>query len=1070
MFRCFLQRGFSVAISRFMVTCMRATLALLIFLMSCSIFSGQAIAQEYDEPLGRLLVADGETGLLQLIELDNGEVIETFMVEGSARVYTTESGRIAAAIQTGANRVNFIDSGLYLEEHGDHFDKEKGVPSLLPFNLTGELVNSQRPIHFVSHEGRVNIHFDGNFGEGVDSKNVTVREGDLFLSNPDTLILTSAQQHGAGAPVHGGKTIFSLPDPDRGFGSLPSGFAVVDEHGNILQTFNDKEDFQASCLGMHGETIVGEHFIAGCNEKREDGTGDGGVFVMTHDPVTGLFSAHKIAYPDGLRTSIISSHHAQPFAIGNYGSNPDPGYRALVRIYPASTEIDPSDIQQLPAAYRGFGFEKEHGDKLAVLTVDGLLQVFNPSDWTLLGSTQVVADFSDAEGLRAALTVGSGFAYVSDPNAGEILEVDLDTVSVSRTFSVEGQPVNMTALDWVAPLGPAPARDADHSHEHVAELPADGIHLTIGVPYHIEVVDVPFADASETELFGINNAGDIVGSYADANAVRKGFWLKNGVFETIAPEGATDTRAFGINASGQITGRYKDMDGVQHGFLREPDGMFITVNPGAADNFAWGINDLGQLTSYHFDFPTENDIVITSFLREPDGTFVQVPSSGGVGGNVFRGINNAGVMAGWNLPESGFTPTEFIDGLIYEDGEFTTLSIDAERHTLPDDINNHGRIVGHTAPLDFSEVQGFLRTPEGEFHLFEIPGAETTVAQAINDDGVIVGWFEIHSEDGEEQTHGFIATPTPTDGEDFSHVYYASLTKGLNMISSPLKPRTPMNARSLAEMIGATTVIKLDDVNQEFVGWTPDAPDNGFSIEGAKGYIVNVPHVRQVAFVGAPWTNQPQVPAAPIARSIDTPNGAWAFVVSGQLEGVQNLEGYLVTVRNLRTNAIMTNRVRDGYFAAATADLSRQSVVQVGDTLEVTVADATGEIASEKLSFVVTPEALGNAVLPITLKGIGIPEQSLVLQNYPNPFNPETWIPYRLSEAAPVTLSIYDTTGRLVRTLSIGFKPAGFYQGRARAAYWDGRNDVGERVSSGVYFYRLSTPSFHQMKRMVILK
>ena len=612
--------------------------------------------------------------------------------------------------------------------------------------------------------------------------------------------------------------------------------------------------------------------------------------------------------------------------------------------------------------------------------------------------------------------------------------------------------------------------DDDHDHEPVANLPTDGIHLTIGVPYHIEVVDVPFAGASETELFGINDAGDIVGSYADANAVRKGFWLRNGVFETIAPEGATDTRAFGINASGQITGRYKDADGVQHGFLREPDGMFIAVNPGAAINYAWGINDTGQLTSYHFDFPTENDIVITSFLREPDGTFVQVPSSGGVGGNVFRGINNAGVMAGWNLPESGFTPTQIIDGLIFEDGAFTTLSIDAERHTLPDDIDNHGRIVGHTAPLDFSEIQGFLRTPEGEFHLIGIPGAEATIAQAINDDGVIVGWFEIHEEDGEEQIHGFIATPISTDGDDFSHTYFASLSKGLNMISLPLKPRQPMNARSLAEMIGATTVIELDDVNQEFVGWTPDAPDNGFPIKGAKGYIVNVLHARQVAFVGAPWTNQPQVSAAPLARPIDTPNSAWAFVVSGQLEGVQNLEGYLVTVRNLRTNDIMTNRVRDGYFAAVTADLSRQSVVRVGDALEVTVADAAGEIASEKLSFVVTPDMLANAVLPIPLEGIGIPKQSLLLQNYPNPFNPETWIPYRLSESAPVALSIYDTTGRLVRTLSIGFQPAGFYQGRARAAYWDGRNDVGERVSSGVYFYRLSTPSFHQMKRMIILK
>ncbi|MXY99526.1 T9SS type A sorting domain-containing protein, partial [Candidatus Poribacteria bacterium] len=687
-----------------------------------------------------------------------------------------ESGRIAGVVQYGANRVDFIDSGLYLEAHGDHFDKKKGRPSLLLFSLTGEMTNSQRPVHFVSHEGRVSIHFDGNFAEGVDSKNVIVREEDLFLPNPDTLIITSAQQHGYGIPVHGGKIVFSEPDPDREFGSLPFGFVVLDEQGNVVQTFADKEDFQASCLGIHGEAGVGEHLLFGCNEKREDGTGDGGIFVMTHDPVTGLFSAHKIAYPDGLRTSILRSHHAQPFAIGNYGSRPDPGYKALVRINPDSTEIDPNDIQQLSTDYRGFDFEKEHGNKLAVLTVDGLLQVFNPSDWTLLGSTQVVEDFSGAEGLRPALTVGSGFAYVSNPNAGEILEVDLDTVSVSRTFSVEGQPVNMAALGWVAPLGPVPARDADHSHEHVA------------------------------------------------------------------------------------------------------------------------------------------------------------------------------------------------------------------------------------------------------------------------------------------------------DGDDFSHVYYASLSEGLNMISSPLKPRTPMDARSLAEMVGATMVIKLDDVNQEYVGWTPDAPDNGFPIEGAKGYIVNLPRARQVAFVGAPWTNQPQVSAAPIARSIDTPANTWAFVVSGQLEGVQNLEGYLVTVRNLRTNAIMTNRVRNDYFAAATADLSRQSVVRVGDTLEVTVVDVTGEIASEKLSFVVTPEALANAVLPITLKGIGIPKQSLVLQNYPNPFNPETWIPYRLSESAPVTLTIYDMTGRLVRTLSLGIKPAGFYQGRARAAYWDGLNDVGERVSSGVYFYRLSTPSFHQMKRMIILK
>ena len=93
-----------------------------------------------------------------------------------------------------------------------------------------------------------------------------------------------------------------------------------------------------------------------------------------------------------------------------------------------------------------------------------------------------------------------------------------------------------------------------------------------------------------------------------------------------------------------------------------------------------------------------------------------------------------------------------------------------------------------------------------------------------------------------------------------------------------------------------------------------------------------------------------------------------------------------------------------------------------------------------------------------------------LLQNFPNPFNPETWIPYQLSEDNPVSISIYDTTGKLVRALPLGYQSAGFYHSRARAAYWDGRNAVGEQVASGVYFYQLTTPSFHQTRRFVILK
>ena len=98
------------------------------------------------------------------------------------------------------------------------------------------------------------------------------------------------------------------------------------------------------------------------------------------------------------------------------------------------------------------------------------------------------------------------------------------------------------------------------------------------------------------------------------------------------------------------------------------------------------------------------------------------------------------------------------------------------------------------------------------------------------------------------------------------------------------------------------------------------------------------------------------------------------------------------------------------------------------------------------------------------------PKETALLPNYPNPFNPETWIPYQLSGDSPVSVSIYDTTGVLIRTLSLGIQSSGFYNSRGRAAYWDGRNDAGEHVASGLYFYQLTTPTFHQTRRLVIVK
>lgn len=98
------------------------------------------------------------------------------------------------------------------------------------------------------------------------------------------------------------------------------------------------------------------------------------------------------------------------------------------------------------------------------------------------------------------------------------------------------------------------------------------------------------------------------------------------------------------------------------------------------------------------------------------------------------------------------------------------------------------------------------------------------------------------------------------------------------------------------------------------------------------------------------------------------------------------------------------------------------------------------------------------------------PKETVLLPNYPNPFNPETWIPYQLASSTSATISIYAADGNTVRTLALGNQSSGRYQNRNRAAYWDGKNDIGEVVASGVYFYTLTTGDFSATRKMLILK
>ena len=169
---------------------------------------------------------------------------------------------------------------------------------------------------------------------------------------------------------------------------------------------------------------------------------------------------------------------------------------------------------------------------------------------------------------------------------------------------------------------------------------------------------------------------------------------------------------------------------------------------------------------------------------------------------------------------------------------------------------------------------------------------------------------------------------------------------------------------------------------------------------------------------------------------------------------------------NLRDLYAVANRIGNIAAAPSTEVLTAAQVEQWLKLAKQSVSTRPIQTSSFQHEF---SYERGIQVLEQLLQGL-VPKESALLANYPNPFNPETWIPYQLASASDVRITIYDAHGTLVRQFDLGHQPAGSYQDRNRATYWDGTNALGESVASGIYFYTLITEDFSATRKMLILK
>ena len=307
-----------------------------------------------------------------------------------------------------------------------------------------------------------------------------------------------------------------------------------------------------------------------------------------------------------------------------------------------------------------------------------------------------------------------------------------------------------------------------------------------------------------------------------------------------------------------------------------------------------------------------------------------------------------------------------------------------------------------------------------------------------------------------------------------------SLQAGSNLIGLPVDVEGVdmiSDIKGLFDQGVVTNIIVSSGGGFQLVAAAGDAADG--PVAGDAAYLVIASAAASAAVMGDGWMNGEMAGAAPIALAGYTVDNQTPVldVLGSVVDEITGLakEGFRVKAKNLSTKAALSNvtsvEATDGYNMTF-VDLADSYAARVGDVLEISADSPDPLLGIKPVRHIVTVDDVKNSRIQLEdLIAYEIPAETELLRNYPNPFNPETWIPYRLAEDANVSLTIYDTSGALVRSIDIGHQTAAVYETRAKAIYWDGRNQFGEQVASGLYFYHLSAgDDFSGTRRMVILK
>ena len=384
---------------------------LLSLLATTALMSTSAFAEEVTA--WRLFVADHAAPQVTALDLASGDTLATFPLASPGVLYKTHSGEAVYVVQGAGNQVSAIASGIAIDDHGDHGDIAVSAPKLIDATVPGT-----KPVHFVEHNGKIALFFDGEGKIRLLDEHAWIDDANAATTELDS----GAPHHGVAVPW-GDYTIVSVPNPEDPT-KLPIGVKVLDAAGAPVGDLH-------ACPDLHGEASSGNILAIACAEGLLIVTGSGAPQIDLL-PYTGL--------PEGKSTTLIGGTGFQYF-LGNYGAD------KLVIIDPA--EAAPFRLVDLPTRRVHFVTDPLRPKFAYIFTEDGKLNQLNIISGELSKSVSVTEPYSmDGEWSlpRPRIAVAGDVVAVTDPNQGKIHLIDIESFTQSGELALAGAPYNIVAI------------------------------------------------------------------------------------------------------------------------------------------------------------------------------------------------------------------------------------------------------------------------------------------------------------------------------------------------------------------------------------------------------------------------------------------------------------------------------------------------------------------------------------------------------------------------------------------------------------------------------------------------